>query len=70
MLLLGAEINSEIDGAAAEIRLASGISGSPIIPVDAIQMADWAISHGLLGDQNDRLGHSQRAWPALDLLAY
>jgi hypothetical protein len=27
---------------------ASGITGSPIIPADAIRMADWAISHGLL----------------------
>ena len=28
---------------------ASGIAGSPLIPSDAIQMADWAISHGLIG---------------------
>ena len=26
----------------------SGITGSPIIPADAIKMADWAISHNLL----------------------
>ncbi|MGA7523903.1 MAG: hypothetical protein WBW84_15735 [Acidobacteriaceae bacterium] len=26
---------------------ASGITGSPLIPADAIQMADWAIDHGL-----------------------
>ena len=27
---------------------ASGITGSPIIPADAIRMADWSIDHGLL----------------------
>lgn len=27
---------------------ASGIAGSPLIPADAIRMADWAIDHGLL----------------------
>ncbi len=27
---------------------ASGITGSPIIPADAIRMTDWAIDHGLL----------------------
>lgn len=27
---------------------ASGITGSPLYPADAIHMADWAISHGLL----------------------
>lgn len=26
---------------------ASGITGSPIFPADAIRMTDWAISHGL-----------------------
>lgn len=26
---------------------ASGITGSPLIPADAIKQADWAISHGL-----------------------
>jgi len=26
----------------------SGISGSPLIPQDAIKMTDWAISHGFL----------------------
>jgi hypothetical protein len=26
---------------------ASGIGGNPLIPSDAIQLADWAISHGL-----------------------
>jgi hypothetical protein len=28
---------------------ASGITGSPLIPADAIRMTDWAIDHGLLG---------------------
>jgi hypothetical protein len=28
---------------------ASGITGSPIIPADAIHMADWAISNGYIG---------------------
>ncbi|HKW19507.1 MAG TPA: hypothetical protein VJO35_18500 [Terriglobales bacterium] len=27
----------------------SGIEGSPIVPADAIQQTDWAISHGLIG---------------------
>ena len=27
----------------------SGITGSPIVPADAIRMTDWAISHGLIG---------------------
>jgi hypothetical protein len=33
---------------------ASGISGSPMVPADAIRMADWAISHGL--------GHRWTCW--------
>ena len=28
---------------------ASGITGSPIMPADAVRMADWAISRGLIG---------------------
>jgi hypothetical protein len=27
---------------------ASGITGSPLIPADAIRMTDWATNHGLL----------------------
>ncbi|HKF48337.1 MAG TPA: hypothetical protein VKB38_13325 [Terracidiphilus sp.] len=33
----------------ASFSKASGISGSPINPSDAIRMADWAIDHDLLG---------------------
>ena len=32
----------------ASFSASSGITGSPLIPEDAIRQADWAINHGLL----------------------